>query len=260
MAFTNKKAAQFIDFILGNKFETPVIISVLSGVATVTKTGHGLNPGEFAQIFFAVPVLLNGDKVILATPTADTFTYDATGIPDGAATGTIAYLTGLVKVFQAKQDEASANKPAVIFRFMSNQAFGQSAESFKDTGEALEETVERKRIIKLEVQFFTKTEQQSLDPDEIARDPKLASYIAANSLAVEFEDKVMLSRSRRHQKLNGFQILSINIISDIDAQLDDRWERRALCELSIHDTSSITEEVDFYDPADLNITLTIQDL
>ena len=55
MAFTNKKAAQFIDFILGNKFETPVIISVLSGVATVNKTGHGLNPGEFAQIFFAVP-------------------------------------------------------------------------------------------------------------------------------------------------------------------------------------------------------------
>lgn len=260
MSFTPAKAELFIDFLLGNKFAMPVTIDVLSGVATVTSAGHGLSPGDFVQIMFASPDGLRGDKVILTTPTADTFTYDATGVADGPATGTIAYRSGLVKVFQGKQDEASANKPAISYRIMSNRPMGMSAESFEDIDGILEETLESKRLIALEIQFYTKTEQQALDPDELARDPKLSAYISANALAVEIETKTMLTRSRRHQKLNGFSVLSVNTISDIDEYVGDRWERRALCEFNIHDTSSLTEETDFYDPDKLNIELNIEGL
>lgn len=260
MIFTTAKAEAFIDFLLGNKFASPVTIDVLSETATVSSLGHGLNIGDFVQIMFAGPDGLRGDKIILTTPDNDSFTYDATGIPDGTAAGVIAYRSGLVKVFQGKQDEASANKPAISYRIMSSRSHGLSAESFEDIGGALEETVETKRLLALEIQFYTKTEQQALDPDEIAGDPKLAGYISANELAVELENRAMLTRSRRFQHLNGFSVLSVNTISDIDEYVGDRWERRALCEFNIHDTSRITEETDSYDPADLSVTLNIKGL
>jgi hypothetical protein len=260
MSLSIQKADEFIHFVLGNKYVTPVTISVLGGVATVTSVAHGLSVGGFVQIMFAVPDGLRGDKVILATPTDDTFTYDATGIPDGAATGTISYFAGLVKVFQGKQDEASASKPAISYRIMNSQALGQNAEYYEDQGATLDETVEEKQIKILEVQFYTKTEQQAVDPLETAKDLKLSQYISANDLAAKFKINANRPRSRAFQKTNNFSVLGVTIIQDIDKTLGDRWERRALCELRIHDTTLITETVDFYDPANLQVDLNIEGL
>jgi len=258
MSLSIQKAEEFINFILGNKYATPVTIAVSSEVATVTSVAHGLSVGDFIQINFAVPHALRGDKVIVATPTADTFTYAAPDVDDGAATGTIAYFAGLVKVFQGKQDEASANKPAISYRIMNSLAFGQNAEYYEEDGDDLREDVEEKQQKIVEVQFYTKTEQQAVDPLETANDLKLSQYISANDLAAKFRINANRPRSRAFQHENGFSVVGVNIIQDIDAQLLVRWERRALCELRIHDTTIISENVDFFDPADLIFDLNIE--
>lgn len=62
---------------------------VAGGVATATRAaGHSQSVGDSVTIAGATPGGLNGDKVVL-TATVNTFTFDATGISDQTATGTI---------------------------------------------------------------------------------------------------------------------------------------------------------------------------
>ncbi len=62
---------------------------VAGGVATATRAaGHSQSVGDSVTIAGATPGGLNGDKVVL-TATVNTFTFDATGVSDQTATGTI---------------------------------------------------------------------------------------------------------------------------------------------------------------------------
>lgn len=64
-------------------------ISVSGGVATATfSAGHSFEPDTIALIAGATPAGLNGEQRVLTTST-NTITFVATGIADGAATGTI---------------------------------------------------------------------------------------------------------------------------------------------------------------------------
>ncbi len=77
---------------------------VVDGIATATiATGHGFDPDMVALVEGVTPSGLNGEKRVLSTSTT-TLTYDATGVPDGVATGTIAIKVaplGWAKVFSA---------------------------------------------------------------------------------------------------------------------------------------------------------------
>ncbi len=68
-----------------------VAITVTSEVATVTQANHGLRGGDPLTFEGATPAGLNGDKTVASIVDLDNFTYAATGIADGAATGTINY-------------------------------------------------------------------------------------------------------------------------------------------------------------------------
>lgn len=68
-----------------------VSILVASEIATVTQADHGLRVDDLLTIVGASPAGLNGDKTVLTVVDKDNFTYDATGVVDGAATGTINY-------------------------------------------------------------------------------------------------------------------------------------------------------------------------
>lgn len=62
---------------------------VAGGIATATRAvGHSQSVGDSVTIAGATPGGLNGDKVVL-TATVNTFTFDATGVSDQTATGTI---------------------------------------------------------------------------------------------------------------------------------------------------------------------------
>ena len=62
---------------------------VAGGIATATRAaGHSQSVGDFVTIAGATPGGLNGDKAVLSA-TINTFTFDATGISDQTATGTI---------------------------------------------------------------------------------------------------------------------------------------------------------------------------
>jgi len=68
--------------------ELTVTVAVASNVATATKTAHGLAAGQQVYISGANLSYVNGIKTIATVPTADTFTFAATG-SDATATGTI---------------------------------------------------------------------------------------------------------------------------------------------------------------------------
>lgn len=75
---------------------TGVSISVTAGVATVTKTAHGLRVNDPVTIdgaidFGSSATSLVGNFIVDSVPTADTFTYAAPTATAGAATGTITY-------------------------------------------------------------------------------------------------------------------------------------------------------------------------
>lgn len=66
-------------------------LTVAAGIATASFAGaHPYRIGTTTQIGGATPAGLNGQKRILST-TASAITFDATGIADGAATGTITH-------------------------------------------------------------------------------------------------------------------------------------------------------------------------
>jgi hypothetical protein len=66
-------------------------IVVASGIATVTRgAGHTFDKGHVAKIAGATPAGLNGEKKVLSAA-GNTYTFDAEGIPDGAASGSITH-------------------------------------------------------------------------------------------------------------------------------------------------------------------------
>lgn len=80
-----------LDACLVNGFGTTSVTSltVASGVATANfASGHPFMVDAIALFSGATPAALNGEKRILST-TTNTVTFDATGVADGAATGTI---------------------------------------------------------------------------------------------------------------------------------------------------------------------------
>lgn len=66
-------------------------VVVASGIATVTRSaGHPFEIDSVAEISGATPSGLNGQKKVLSV-TGTTYTFDATGISNGTATGTISH-------------------------------------------------------------------------------------------------------------------------------------------------------------------------
>lgn len=80
-----------LDAILVNGFNAKSVISmsIASGVATASISTHNYKSGRKLLIAGADNPLLNGVKKILSVPDANTVTFDATGVSDGAATGAI---------------------------------------------------------------------------------------------------------------------------------------------------------------------------
>lgn len=73
----------------GLKTADSVVVS--GGIATATfSTGHSFEPDVIALVAGATPAELNGEKRVLTT-TTNTIAFDATGIVDGTATGTITF-------------------------------------------------------------------------------------------------------------------------------------------------------------------------
>jgi hypothetical protein len=69
-------------------YSQTITVVVASNVATATKVAHGLSVGETVFISGANLSYVNGLKVVATVPTADTFTFEATGA-NATATGTI---------------------------------------------------------------------------------------------------------------------------------------------------------------------------
>lgn len=80
-----------LDACLVNGFnaKTPTQIVVVGGVATATVSAHGYRKGRKVLHAGSTTSALNGVKLILSTPTGNTYTFDATGVADGTYTGSL---------------------------------------------------------------------------------------------------------------------------------------------------------------------------
>ena len=91
-------------------------LTVASGIATATFAGaHPYRVGTVSQFAGATPAGLNGQKRILST-TTNSVTFDATGIADGAATGTITHkvaAAGWQELFAGTLTNVLCVKPTV---------------------------------------------------------------------------------------------------------------------------------------------------
>ena len=112
-----------LDACLVNGFNIKTVtITVSGGVATATASAHGYSAtvGKLITIAGATPAGLNGIKQISTVPDANTFTFAAPGVPDGAATGTITarrtplgwtkVFTGTNKAVYKSSDPASTGR------------------------------------------------------------------------------------------------------------------------------------------------------
>lgn len=92
-------------------------LTVAAGIATASFAGaHPYRIGTTTQIGGATPAGLNGQKRILST-TASAITFDATGIADGAATGTITHkvaAAGWQELFAGALTNVLCLKPTVV--------------------------------------------------------------------------------------------------------------------------------------------------
>lgn len=91
LSYVDGSLISLLDACLKDGFNTVTLSSLVvsSGVATATvNTGHGFIDYGVVRIAGATPSELNGDKRITKTG-SNTFTFDATGISNQTATGTI---------------------------------------------------------------------------------------------------------------------------------------------------------------------------
>ena len=92
-------------------------LTVAAGIATASFAGaHPYRIGTTTQIGGATPAGLNGQKRILST-TASAITFDATGIADGTATGTITHkvaAAGWQELFAGSVTNVLCLKPTVV--------------------------------------------------------------------------------------------------------------------------------------------------
>ena len=92
-------------------------LTVAAGIATASFAGaHPYRIGTTTQIGGATPAGLNGQKRILST-TASAITFDATGIADGTATGTITHKVapaGWQELFAGSVTNVLCLKPTVV--------------------------------------------------------------------------------------------------------------------------------------------------
>ncbi len=102
-----------LDGCLLNGFNTKTLssLSVTSGVATATVSGgHGYSQHVIIEISGASISALNATHRILTVPDSNTFTFDATGVANGTATGTITAImstpTGWSKPFSGTNKAA----------------------------------------------------------------------------------------------------------------------------------------------------------
>lgn len=102
-----------LDGCLLNGFNPKTLTSLVvsGGIATATVSGgHGYSLYSVVTIAGSTPSSLNGEQRILTIPTSTTFTFDATGIADVSASGTITAImttpSGWVKSFSGTNKAA----------------------------------------------------------------------------------------------------------------------------------------------------------
>jgi hypothetical protein len=142
-----------LDGCLLNGFNTKTLssLSVTSGIATATvPSGHGYSLHSIIDISGASISALNATHRILSVPDANTFTFAATGVSNGTATGTITAImstpTGWTKAFSGTNKAAyksTTSASGFYFRIDDSAAYnnanGQPARGYEsmtdvDTG------------------------------------------------------------------------------------------------------------------------------
>ena len=163
------------------------------------------------------------------------------------------------RVIKQRQEGKRLSKPYATWRRISMRTIGLPSTEYDKTltgnNKIKEQSVAYKNM-SLEVQFYTDTEEQYMASCE---NPNL--YKDSNTFVDEFIGHLYLSTSIDYQNNNGFGIHAHRELYDLDLLLNDKWERRSACELSVNYTDRTTLEVDHFtinSENDVNLTINFQ--
>lgn len=158
-----------------------------------------------------------------------------------------------LKVIRKNQSGRSPDKPYAAYHYLTNPIVGAAPFiSHEDTGLALNEEISNVRTPILEIQFYTKTEDQALTEN-------FSNYESANEICQRFEDNLKSDKVKIFLREKGFSILSTNPVFNLDQFLGDTWERRSVLELTLNHVSVHTNEVEFFVPP-ITLDIEIEDL
>jgi len=128
-----------LDACLVDGFALQVVtsVTVASNVATVVCSSGNFVKNQVLLVSGATPSGLNGEKRVVAITGANTFTFDATGVVDGVATGVISVKVaplGWTKPFSGTNEAAyqtGANSTGVLIKFSDTGSYGATVAGYE---------------------------------------------------------------------------------------------------------------------------------
>lgn len=222
---------RFVETTLNKKSASGVGVSVSGGVATVTSVSHGLGIGERFIIsnstifFFDSGKVKVGSKNVATVPTADTFTFAASGVADGS--GTLDYVSLFVAQYFPKA--ASPPKPYATVKMINRDGRGFSVSEASPQGEPItrmDQALSKFKTAEVEVIFYSSD---------------LSGEFEAQNLAEYFETALGFDRAKEFQHDNDFGVLGIMPARDISLELGDLIERRQVVEFKINYVHELVE-------------------
>jgi len=138
-------------------------------------------------------------------------------------------------IIQANQSVDAPEYPYIAWRVISERNHGLPDEFSVDSGDGsnLMHTNSRTRTAEVEIQFFTSNRKNG--------------GMIAREFCNEFLERIYLPTSVLFQAQNKVALMATRDYSNLDTVLGDKWERRAVCELTINYQYSLSEKVAYAD-------------
>lgn len=122
-------------------------------------------------------------------------------------------------------------KPYAGWRIISEVTVGLPELFSTDSATYITETVNQQRKVQLEVNFYSNSRE--------------FGSLVARDYCNSFLAKLYLNSSLMYQESYGLSVLDTQNYSNLDTHLGDKWERRALCELTLLYSEQVSDNIPF---------------
>lgn len=153
---------------------------------------------------------------------------------------------------QQFQEAKSPQLPYSAWRIISVTSPIRHRKEYGVESDALVESIDATKILKLELQFFSQTEEQAINKNEV--------FKGANEYSSDFLNMLYSDTSKAYQIENNFSVINWNDLSIFVGFLGDIHELKSIIELDILYTDNVTVSSNSVDTDEINTTINIEDI